>query len=59
MLSSNLGVRTVDVGIPQLAMHSVREMCAVDDCHMSFELFTHLFKEYTALEASLNDGDTQ
>ena len=36
ILSSGLGVRTVDVGAPQLSMHSIREMCAVKDVRLSF-----------------------
>ncbi|CDJ59872.1 aspartyl aminopeptidase, putative [Eimeria maxima] len=31
MLSARLGVRTVDIGIPQWAMHSCREICGVTD----------------------------
>ncbi|KAL8431789.1 hypothetical protein Efla_005011 [Eimeria flavescens] len=31
MLSAHLGIRTVDIGIPQWAMHSCREICGVTD----------------------------
>src|SRR5690606_41401199 len=31
ILSTRLGIRTVDVGIPILSMHSARELCGVRD----------------------------
>jgi aspartyl aminopeptidase len=31
LIAARLGVRTVDVGIPVLSMHSARELCGVDD----------------------------
>ncbi|XP_020107465.1 probable aspartyl aminopeptidase [Ananas comosus] len=53
ILASGVGIRTVDVGAPQLSMHSIREMCAVDDVRHSYEHFKAYFDEYTELDAKI------
>ncbi|EHA8590445.1 putative aspartyl aminopeptidase [Cocos nucifera] len=53
ILASGVGIRTVDVGAPQLSMHSIREMCAVDDAKHSFEHFKAYFNEFTQLDAKI------
>ncbi|RWW67295.1 hypothetical protein BHE74_00025266 [Ensete ventricosum] len=53
ILASGVGIRTVDVGAPQLSMHSIREMCAVDDAKHSYEHFKAYFNEFTELDNKL------
>jgi aspartyl aminopeptidase len=50
--STKLPVLTVDIGIAQLAMHSVMETCAVSD----IEAMTELLKAFYSAEIS-NTGD--
>jgi aspartyl aminopeptidase len=38
MLSAKLGLRTVDVGNPQLSMHSIRETGGTDDVKHGIDL---------------------
>ncbi|KAG2678591.1 hypothetical protein I3760_11G009600 [Carya illinoinensis] len=57
MLASGMGIRTVDVGAPQLSMHSIREMCAANDVIYSYKHFMAYFQEFSRLDANLTvDG---
>jgi len=49
ILSASLGVRTVDIGNPQLSMHSIREMCGVEDTTHCINLMKAFFEEFPAL----------
>lgn len=44
ILAHNLGCRTVDVGMPQLSMHSIREMAGVDDVLYGYKHFKEFFR---------------
>ncbi|CAJ1975027.1 unnamed protein product [Sphenostylis stenocarpa] len=50
ILASGVGIRTVDVGAPQLSMHSIREICAVDDVKYSYEHFKAFYQEFSHLD---------
>lgn len=37
----------IDVGAPQLSMHSIREVAGTDDVGHSIDLFTAFFRDFT------------
>ncbi|KAI3773557.1 hypothetical protein L1987_48087 [Smallanthus sonchifolius] len=56
ILASGTGIRTVDIGAPQLSMDSIREMCAVDDVKHSYEHLKAFYEEFTSLDAKISVG---
>ncbi|GIJ87470.1 hypothetical protein Asppvi_006376 [Aspergillus pseudoviridinutans] len=53
MLSAALGARTLDLGNPQLSMHSIRETGGTYDVGHSIRLFTSFFKHYSSVSKQI------
>ncbi|KZF25039.1 aspartyl aminopeptidase [Xylona heveae TC161] len=53
MLSAAMGVRTLDLGNPQLSMHSIRETGGVHDVEHAVRLFSSFFAHYGELESKI------
>jgi aspartyl aminopeptidase len=53
LLSKN-GIRTLDLGIPQLAMHSIREMCGTRDVDHLISLFESFWERGEEVLGSLD-----
>ena len=53
MLSAALGARTIDVGNPQLSMHSIRETCGTHDVEHGVNLFDSFFENFGELESKI------
>ncbi|KAK3391687.1 peptidase M18 [Sordaria brevicollis] len=53
MLSAKLGVRTLDLGNPQLSMHSIRETGGSHDVEHAIGLFKGFLEMYGELEAKI------
>jgi aspartyl aminopeptidase len=44
-------------GIPQMGMHSIREMCGTQDVVSSHKLLVAFFNEFRQLDATLAQGN--
>ncbi|KAG8526876.1 uncharacterized protein KY384_008305 [Bacidia gigantensis] len=53
MLAAALGTRTLDLGNPQLSMHSIRETGGVYDVDYAIQLFKGFFEHYSELEKKI------
>lgn len=53
MLSAKMGVRTLDLGNPQLSMHSIRETGGTYDVDHAIKLFDSFLSNYAELEAKI------
>ena len=53
MIASKAGIKTIDIGAPQLAMHSIRETCGVIDLLYYKRLFAVFFTSYYELSENL------
>ena len=54
ILSSKLGMRTIDVGCPQLSMHSIRECAATTDLKHAVDLFVAFYEDFAIVDKSTN-----
>lgn len=53
MMAAKAGIKTIDIGAPQLAMHSIRETCGVIDLLYYKKLFAVFFTSYYDLAEHL------
>jgi len=53
IISAKTGLRTVDLGIPQLSMHSIRETMGVADIRSNYLLFMSFYKNFVTLDEGM------
>uniref|UniRef100_A0A1D1Z9R0 aspartyl aminopeptidase n=1 Tax=Anthurium amnicola TaxID=1678845 RepID=A0A1D1Z9R0_9ARAE len=53
ILASGVGIRTVDCGIAQLSMHSVREICGKEDVDIAYGHFKAFFQSFSSIDKKL------
>lgn len=58
VISANLGIRAVDLGMPQLSMHSIRETMGAADLTFAARLFSGFYRDFRELDSRLQvDGE--
>jgi aspartyl aminopeptidase len=53
VISAATGIRTIDMGCPQLSMHSIREIMGVHDLTHGLELFKAFYKHFREVDSSV------
>lgn len=48
--SAEIGIRTLDVGVPTFAMHSIRELAGTGDAHNLYRIFGEFFRRSVCSE---------
>ncbi|CAI2367608.1 unnamed protein product [Moneuplotes crassus] len=54
-LAATVGMKTIDIGAPQLAMHSCREICGTTDAIYYHKLFAEFFRSFKEVAGDLLD----
>ncbi|KAI3906869.1 hypothetical protein MKW98_004919 [Papaver atlanticum] len=54
ILASGVGIRTIDCGIPQLSMHSVREVCGKEDVDIAYKHFKAFYQTFSSIDKKLS-----
>lgn len=57
MLSSSMGCRGIDMGIPQLAMHSIRACTGSRDVALGAKLFQAFYEEWEDVDYQVRSGE--
>jgi aspartyl aminopeptidase len=53
-ISASTGIRAIDLGMPQLSMHSIREMMGTADVTMAVDLFACFLKDFREVDDAIN-----
>lgn len=55
IISSSTGIRAIDIGCPQLSMHSIRETMGTSDLSFALDLFKGFFQYFREVDDSMKE----